>query len=173
MSNLRLINETTNSSDVSAINIENVFSADYDIYYFTIHNILSADTNEDTMGIRLINSSGSVTTTNYKRAIFVLRAYDTFQEASSDKTFFNLINFGNNSQSPSSLSGYLFNPFSNSYTYNTFESSTVRGSGFDSRIGLNAHRTVQSNTGYQIINSAGNNMESGMIIRTYGLRVDS
>ena len=172
MSNLRLINETT-ASNVANVSITDVFSADFDIYYFTINNILSADTNEDTLGIRLIDSSGSVTTTNYKRAIFVLRAFDTFQEASSDKTFFNLINFGNNSQSPSSLSGYLFNPFSNSYTYNTFQSATVRGSGFDSRIGLNAHRTVQSNTGYQIINSAGNNMESGMIIRTYGLRVDN
>ena len=85
----------------------------------------------------------------------------------------NLINFGNNSQSPSSLSGYLFNPFSNSYTYNTFQSSTIRSGGGNSRVGLNVHRSVQSNKGFQIINSAGNNMESGMIIRTYGLRVDS
>ncbi len=174
MSNLRLINETTNSSDVSSITIDNVFNADFDIYYFTINNILSADTNEDTLGIRLINSSGSVSSSNYLRAILVMRAFDTFQEANSVKTFMNLINFGNNSQSPSSLSGYFFNPFnSSSYTFNTFQSTTDRASGFDSRKGINAHTVAQAEKGYQIINNAGNNMESGMIIRTYGLRVDS
>ena len=55
MSNLRLINETTFSS-VSTVNVDNVFSADYDIYKIT----------SDVAGqyglLRFINSAGSVMT---------------------------------------------------------------------------------------------------------------
>lgn len=168
---LELINQTVTGSDVASVNVDNVFSDKYDVYFFTINNILSADTNEDTLGIRLINSSGSVSSSNYLRALLVMRAFDTFQEANSVKTFMNLINFGNNSQSPSALNGYFFNPFnSSSYTFNTFQSATFRSSGFDGRKGINAHTVAQSERGYQILNSAGNNMESGLTITTYGIK---
>ena len=40
MSNLRLINETTVSSTVAKVRIENVFSADFDIYKIVYDRII-------------------------------------------------------------------------------------------------------------------------------------
>ena len=123
MSNLRLINETTNSADVSSITVNDVFSADFDIYYFTINNILSADSNEDVLGIRLVNTSGSADSgSNYDRALLVMYTFQAFAEAKSTGiTYMNTINIGDSTESPSALNGYFFNPYnSSSYTFNIF-----------------------------------------------------
>ena len=83
----------------------------------------------------------------------------------------NTINIGDSSESPSALSGYLFNPYdSSSYTFNTFQSSTERNSGNETRKGINVHTVAQANRGYQIVNSASNNFESGLTITTYGVK---
>jgi hypothetical protein len=176
MSALRLINETVTSSDVSSLTVDNVFSADFDIYYFTINNILSADTNENVLGIRMVNTSGSADSgSNYDRALLVMYTFQAFTEAKSTGiTYMNTVNIGNSTQSPSGLNGYFFNPYSSSsYTFNIWQSATERASGNESRKGINVHKKTQSNSGFQIVNAGSTSFESGMIIRTYGLRVDS
>ena len=64
MSNLRLINETLVTSDVSVVNITDLFSSDYDVYQITFSEV---DT--DTTGyiyMRLIDITGTViTSANY------------------------------------------------------------------------------------------------------------
>lgn len=176
MSALRLINETITSSDVSSITIDDVFSADFDIYFFTLSEVKSADTNENVLGIRMVNTSGSADSgSNYDRAHLTMRMYDTFQEGKSTGiTYMNTINVGANTTSGGAISGYFFNPYNNSsYTFNIWQSTNNRGGGNISRKGINVHKVVQSNSGFQIVNAGSTSFESGMIIRTYGLRVDS
>ena len=55
MSNLRLINETTATS-VSSLTVDNIFSADFDIYKMIIDN---DNAGNNVMKMRLVNSSGS------------------------------------------------------------------------------------------------------------------
>ena len=67
MSNLRLINETSISSSVSSINIEDVFSSDFDIYKITATGISTTGTAYVDVNMRLINSSDSVvSSSDYK-----------------------------------------------------------------------------------------------------------
>lgn len=171
--NLQFISQTATSSNVASVDVDNVFSDNYDVYFFTINNILSADSNEDVLGIRMLNTSGTADSgSNYDRALLVMYTYQTYAEANSEGiTYMNTINIGDSSESPSALSGYLFNPYdSSSYTFNTFQSSTERNSGNETRKGINVHTVAQANRGYQIVNSASNNFESGLTITTYGVK---
>ena len=52
-SSFRLVNETTVSSTVSSVNIENVFSSDFDIYAITYGNATS-DVNSVDIQLRYI-----------------------------------------------------------------------------------------------------------------------
>jgi hypothetical protein len=170
---LELINQTVTGSDVASVDVDNVFSDKYDVYFFTINNILSADSNEDVMGIRMINTIGSADSgSNYDRALLIMYTFQAFAEAKSTGiTYMNTINIGNSTQSPSGLNGYFFNPYSSSsYTFNTWQSATERGSGNEGRKGINVHKVAQANRGFQIVNSASNNFESGLTITTYGVK---
>ncbi len=71
MSNLRLINETTALGGTNSVDVNNVFSADFDIYKITISNASSeTQLDNNTMSLRLINSSGStISSSNYDKAI--------------------------------------------------------------------------------------------------------
>jgi hypothetical protein len=171
--NLEFINQTVTASDVSSVTVDNVFSDKYDVYFFIINKILSADSNEDVLGIRLVNSSGSADSgSNYDRALLVMYTFQAFTEAKSTGiTYMNTINIGDSTESPSALSGYFFNPYdSSSYTFNTFQSATERQSGNEGRKGINVHKVAQSNRGFQVVNSASNNFESGLTITTYGVK---
>jgi len=170
---LELINQTVTGSDVASVDVDNVFSDKYDVYFYTFTNVKSADTNENVLGIRMINTSGTADSgTNYDRAFLTMRMYDTFQEArSTGLTYMNQFNLGSNSSSGGNISGYLFNPYnSSSYTFNTWQSSNNRNAGNIGRKGINVHKVAQANRGFQIVNSASNNFESGLTITTYGVK---
>ena len=63
MSNLRLINETEITSTVSSVDVQNVFSSDFDIYKITVAINESSAGNQEWIRLRLINSgSGSIIT---------------------------------------------------------------------------------------------------------------
>jgi len=170
---LEFINQTVTGSDVASVDVDNVFSDKYDVYFFTINNILSADSNEDVLGIRMISTGGSADSgTNYDRALLVMYTYQAFVQAKSTGiAYMNTINIGNSTQSPSGLNGYFFNPYnSSSYTFNTWQSATERSGGNEGRKGINVHKVAQANRGFQIVNSASNNFESGLTITTYGVK---
>ena len=79
---LEFINQTEVTSGVTTIDVDNVFSADYDVYYCQIvglyHNV---NVSNGVEGIRLIDSGGSViSASEYDNATLVLKADTTFQE---------------------------------------------------------------------------------------------
>ena len=81
MSNLRLINDTTITSGVSSVNIENVFSADFDIYKIVANGISTVGTTQTDPNFRFINSSGSpISASNYEYGNLIMRADASYTE---------------------------------------------------------------------------------------------
>jgi hypothetical protein len=116
MSNLRLLNETLITSSISSITVDNLFNDDFEIYKV----IVSAEAVSVTdANLRLVNNAGSiVTTSNYDKAMLILRANSSFSElrTTSDDKF---QRFGGlfDTQGGSFIY-YFFNPnSSSSFTY--------------------------------------------------------
>tara|TARA_X000001388_G_C2173579_1_gene100755 strand:- start:14 stop:529 length:516 start_codon:yes stop_codon:yes gene_type:complete len=171
MSNLRLINETTVSSGVATVNIEDVFSADFDIYKISYTGTSASAVSVE---LRLINSSGSViTASNYNNAHLSMTSHTAFAESRGTNQAFMDNFFAINSNNDGSSVGYLFNPFSSSsYTFGIFQGDSHNTTPqLWSAKGISVLKQLSSCTGFQVFpNSA--NLNSAKI-RTYGLRVDS
>ena len=171
MSNLRLINETTVTSGVATVNIEDVFSADFDIYKISYTGTSASALSVE---LRLINSSGSViTASNYDNAHLSMTSHTAFFESKGTNQAFMDNFFAINNNNDGSGVGYLFNPFSSSsYTFGLFQNDSHNTTPhLWSGKGISVLKQTASMTGFQLYpNSA--NLNSAKI-RTYGLRVDS
>ena len=125
---LEFINQTEVTSGVTTIDVDNVFSADYDVYYCQIvglyHNV---NVSNGVEGIRLIDSGGSViSASEYDNATLVLKADTTFQEVrNTSNSYMNMyLITDQQSDGSSSSSFYIYNPYdSSSYTFMQYQSS--------------------------------------------------
>lgn len=176
MSNLRLINETTVSSNVaSTVSITDVFTSDFDIYKIvsTAH-IHSADKD---IYMRYINSSGYiVSASNYDTASLVMRTADPFLERPSSRNnidyggYFNLT-MGDNG---GGAVEYVFNPTNTStYTFGVNQSQGMYGStgGYGTKT-IRVLKQTNSITGIQLYNGESSDNFGGGTVKIYGLRVD-
>ena len=167
-SSYRLVNETTVSSTVSSVKVENVFSSDFDIYAITYGN---ADTNSIDVRLRYLSTGGSIVSdSNYDQAWLRMRQSGFNQNRIVDQSY---IFFG---QIAGSLGGsavaYVFSPFKSScYTWHQFEGSAFSGSEDRSFKGVAVLKESTSLTGFQLF--AGSDNFTSATIRTFGLRVDS
>ena len=172
MSNLRLINETEITSSVSSVDITDVFSADFDIYCYTLTNFSSGG-NATTVRTRFINSSGSaVTSSDYDYAFLNMFAGSAFSEVRAT-TANNITGFTDTVQNDLSASTttWIFNPY-NSSAYTFGLSQTMSGQNSRAKKAIGVLHLANSITGFQLYITAGDNLDAGTI-RTYGLRVDS
>ena len=168
MSNLRLINETTATS-VSSLTVDNIFSADFDIYKMIIDN---DNTTNNVMKMRLVNSSGSVVNTNkYDYANLQLKATTTFSE--DKNTNFNEFRGLYEALEGNSAVVYFFNPFSSSsYTFRLHQAQSFYTTNYPlGAKGIGVLKQTSSITGINIFQTG--SAFSYLNIRTYGLRVDS
>ena len=178
MSNLRLIKQTTTDSGVATVNMEDVFSADFDIYKVTMHNTSYDVTNTDVIAMkaRFIDSGGSIiSASNYDSANMHMKAETTKDE---DK-FQN----GAYSYSGAIIGNYengggvhwIYNPYnSGRYTFMTFEGV----GGYDSssnkqrsQKGMGTLKQQASMTGVNFYSSNTSNTFSAYVT-VYGLRKD-
>jgi len=177
MSNLRLINETTVSSNVvSTVSITDVFNSDFDIYKIVstahIHNA------DKDIYMRYINSAGSiVSASNYDTATLVMKSDDSFLQRPSSR---NNIDYGGyfNLTAGDESGGaveYVFNPTNtSSYTFGINESIGMFGS--TRSYGTKTIRVLKqtaSITGVNIYNGESSDNFGGGTVKIYGLRVDS
>tara|TARA_A100001011_G_scaffold224290_2_gene232234 strand:- start:1625 stop:2161 length:537 start_codon:yes stop_codon:yes gene_type:complete len=165
-------------SDVTAGDVTDVFSSDFDIYKIvsTGYDETSGDANR--ANIRFINSSGSIdSSSSYDHASLAIEAaasgaYPTVKSSSADHINFVLYD---NGQSGASSSGqiYVFNPFnSSSYTFVTFsESHFQQGYGASTEKGVGTYKVQSSLTGFRLYSSASGNFN--VRINVYGIRIDS
>ena len=175
MSALRLINETTVSSSVSSVNIENVFTDDFDIYKITSNGIELTSNGGANIDLRFINSSGSVISTNYALAILNLKSNTSFSEGNrstnNDRVQFFYGRAGASGETTGSVA-YIFNPTNtSSYTFgvfqNFYDNNNISPEGSKGILSLTQTNSI---TGFQAFSSS--TFDEG-VIRTYGLRVDS
>ncbi len=176
MSNLRLLNETTVGSSVTTVNVEDVFSADFDVYKIVIPQMNTVGTASTDVALRFINSSGSViSSSNYDYANLGLRAYTTYT-IENDENVTYIQKFGQADQEPdgTSIVSYIFNPFSDSiFTYVLQQNSFNFGSGQGGGKGIGVLTELVSITGYQLVAVSSTRPFTTSKIRTYGLRLDS
>jgi len=177
MSNLRLINETTVSSNVaSTVSITDVFTSDFDIYKIVstahIHNA------DKDIYIRYINSSGSiVSASNYDVATLMMRTADSFLERPSSRnnidtgSYFNLTA----GDETGGAVEYVFNPTNTStYTFgiNQSQGFLVGTGGYGTKT-IRVLKQTNSITGIQLYNGESADNFGGGTVKIYGLRVDS
>ena len=175
MSALRLINETTVSSDVRTINVTDVFSDDFDIYKVTISLNYSTSSSQEYIDLRAITSSGSViSSTDYRVASLVMLSDATFQEnRSASETRYRYVGYADNAANGSATTVWFFNPTNNnSYTGIIAQGMSYRASDTDT-VGTKAIGNLYQAskiTGFQVFPNTSD--ISNAVIRTYGLRID-
>jgi hypothetical protein len=165
----QLLNETS-GTNVSSVSITDVFNADFDIYMFTCSQDTAAGNG---IYFRLINSAGSVISSNYNYATLQLRSDGAFIEnRSTNATYMDSL------FQPTADAGnviYFFNPFSSSsYTFTLGQQSGYYGAaGIPTlvRKGIGVLKETTSCTGFYLQPINGNFTD--ITVRTYGLRVDS
>jgi len=177
MSNLRLINETTVSSNVaSTLSITDVFTSDFDIYKIVstahIHNA------DKDIYIRYINSAGSiVTASDYDAASLTLKGHSGYSETPSTKVNINyggLFNLTTGDEGGAAVE-YVFNPTNtSSYTFGINQSIGMYGTtGVYGTKGIRVLQQTTSITGIHLYNGESTDNFGGGIVRIYGLRVDT
>ena len=175
MSQLRLIQDTT-VSDVTAVDITDVFSSDFDIYKVvaTGYDETSGDANR--ANIRFINSAGSVDAVGpYKHGSLAIEAAasSSYPEVKSNST--TNINFVlyDNGQSGACSSGvwYIFSPSdSSSFTFMTFtENHFQNGYGSSVEKGMGTYHVANEITGFRVYSSASGNFD--LRVKVYGISV--
>ena len=177
MSALRLINETTVTSNVASLDVTDVFSADFDIYK-VVYEDFTVATGTDFFRMRLINSSGSViSTTSYDSAGLNMRANTTFverRETNSNKGVFPIISIDDGVAEGVSGVVYVFNPYSSSsYSFVIHQNTTWINGNFYNNKTIGVLKDTSSITGFRFgQGDYAQDLDSGTV-KTYGLRVDS
>lgn len=161
--NLELINKTTFSS-VSTVNVDNVFSADYDVYKITL------DTGGQYGFLRFLDSSGTLTTdSTYDTARLNLKINTSFSETKVTNDNNGMYAFSESSGSGAGGGNvlYVFNPFSSSYTFVTAQTVDINTSSAH-RIAktIGVYKNVQSLRGFSLQALAG---VTGTLV-TYGVK---
>ena len=163
--NLELINKTTFTS-VTTVSVDNVFSADYDIYKITL------DTGAQYGFLRFLDSSGTLTTdSTYDTSRQNLKINTSFSETKVQDTDVGLYAFSESSGSGAGGGNvlYVFNPFSSSH-YTTVTSQSVDiNTSTAHRIAktIGVYKNVQSLRGFSLQALAG---VTGTLV-TYGMKV--
>jgi hypothetical protein len=176
MSNLRLLNESSITSNVSQVNVTDMFTSDFDIYKVTVTNLATSGTSASRVDGRLININGGIATAdNYDRAELSMHAHTSFQELTSQNEDIMFDYLPSTDLAPEFSSGviYFFNPFSaSSYTFMLVQGFASIGGQHRSAKGIFAYKQLESIAGLSLISATGDTFASGTI-RTYGLRVDT
>jgi len=128
--NLEFIKSASGTS-VSALDLTDCFSADYDVYYLSISK-LDQNSVSNEVKINFLDSGGSqITSANYDQATLVLKSNTTFSESRNTGLTFDFIGYGvRDSEDGIGLGMYIFNPYdSSSYTFYTVQNSYIVLSG--------------------------------------------
>ena len=175
MSNLRLINETQITSNVTGVVIDNIFTADFDIYKIVIDGVQeSASGQEQWLRLRFINSSGTEdTSSEYDYAHLRMLSnsgYGTENNTNQNNILY--AGLGYTDDDGTNAVAYIFNPYSSTeHTFMMAQGIFWNGTRMQSVKGIAVHTSAETIRGIKLYQSSGS-MGSG-IIKVYGLRVDS
>ena len=176
-SNLRLIDETTTLTGVSTVNMENVFTTDFDIYLILGANFMANNSTATGVNMRLIQASNTVISTGiYDYAQEVHKGETSKGENKSDNEtrIWNVFSGMDDGGQGSGGTIWLYNPTdTDKYTMMTWKSAGQPGGNLRGYNGHCIYPVQDKITGFQIeLNEAAGEFLAGGKIRTYGLRVD-
>jgi hypothetical protein len=176
MSNLRLLNETVITSDVTTVDITDVFTSDFDIYKIVFNDMTKSNTTGQNVDMRYINSAGSIISANYDYARLLIPAYTGFvEDRGTNQTFLAGIFSSVDGTTGFASNGvvYVFNPTNtSSYTFNLQQSTQSGSGGYYAEKQIGVLKQTNSITGFRAIVRSSETINSANI-KTYGLRVDS
>ena len=165
--NLEFIKNVKGLDNITALDIDNVFSDKYDVYFVT-H--LTGQSSVGYISMSLLDSAGSeVTTTTYDKAHLSMPASGSFSETrlvNNDK--WSRVNYTYQNAIGGTTSYYIFNPYnSSSYTFMTFQNGFESVGTMYGLKGIGVETTSASRRGFRI--SATANF-SGADISVYGVK---
>ena len=175
--NLEFINTTSVSAGVTTVNVDNVFSADYDVYYCNIiglyHNL---NVSNGVEGIRFIDSSGSViSASEYDYANYIGASAtgwgDTTRATNSNYLNMNIFTDQLSDSGGANLGFYVFNPYdSSSYTFTTSQMAGKNSADFYAGKYIGVHKVAETIRGFQLYESNGARTFGGGQINVYGVK---
>jgi len=175
MSSLQFLNKTEITSGVTTVNVDNIFSAQYDVYMIQITGLVqNSDVSNDVEGIRLIdNSGGVISASEYEWALSILYSSTTFSDqvsTSSDRFRIGLLT----DQAADGVAGatfYIYNPYQSAYTFVNSQSYGHNSS--DNTAGgkmIGVHKVEEVIRGFQLYESNAGRPFGGGVITTYGCK---
>ena len=173
MSDLRLIKKVTGTS-VSAINVLDVFTSDFDVYKIVAADMVGATSTATGTNLRLINSSGTVIASNYLYAMVNMKSESGYSDSksTSETRIWNVFASIDDGGQGSGGVVYIFNPTSTShYTNILYESAGYPSGNLRGFKGWGKHKVYDTITGFQIENNENVAFVADAKISVYGLRV--
>ena len=174
--NLQFINKTEVTSGVTTVNVDNVFTDQYDVYMVQITGLhQNSNVANDVEGIRLIDNSGSVVTgSEYAYALLILYSGTTFSEQKSTSDTRLRLGLLTDQLSDGQTGGtfYVYNP-NDSSSYTFINSQTFGFNSSDNNAGgkmIGVHKTAETIRGFQLYESNGARPFGGGQITVYGVK---
>lgn len=168
--NLEFINSFEVTSTVQSLDCDNVFSADYDVYYLTVALKESSAGNDQWIRIRLIDNAGSViTASEYDYAQLVMPAnasfYDTNRATGQAQILYGGIGYTDDTGNGGGL--YVYNPNdSSSYTFLQAAAGSTIGNVLLGTKGISVHKSAETIRGINFHTTA---FWGSGTVRVYGL----
>ncbi len=164
---LEFITNVQGGNNITALDIDNVFSDKYDVYFVT-H--LTGQSSVGYISMSLLDSAGSeVTTATYDKAHLSMPASTSFSEyrlVNNDR--WERVNYTYQNAIGGTTSYYIFNPYdSSSYTFMTFQNGFESQGTLYGLKGIGVERTSATRRGFRIRASAN---FSGADISVYGVK---
>ena len=165
---LEFITKVTASS-VSSFDVDNIFSSKYDVYQLEFFGG-NASTQSNEVYLRLMNSSGVVTTSTYDYANLNMTSSASFTEdKSTSASRFQRFLYLHTSDYGTSGTLNVFNPNdSSSYTFVKWQSTVFAAFGVG-RKGIGVEHTAQTITGINLLSNGTNVMDS-ISVSVYGVK---
>ena len=162
---LEFIKSVDVTSSTSSINVDNVFSDNYDVYFITVVGFTTAGTTQTRLNLRYIDSSGTVESgSTYDYATLRLNTSTAFTEAKSTTQTYQQYSQIDRNPEGAGLSFYVFNPYdTNSYTFQTYQQSSSINGGSMGIKGIGVEHTAQSHRGFQILEISTRPFDKGKI----------
>ncbi len=173
--NLEFINQTEITSNVTTINVDNVFSDKYDVYYCQVVGVFhDTDVSNGIEGLRFIDNSGSVITGNeygYATKNLSVNGYSESKSANNNYMWIGIITDRLSDSGGASVGFYVFNPYnSSSHTFVLSQASGKNSSEYRASKGIGVHTQAEIIRGFQLYESNGARTFGGGQINVYGVK---
>ena len=172
---LEFINKTDITDGVVTVNVDNVFSSQYEIYQIIFDGVFhNLDVSNGIEGIRFIDNSGSVISgSEYEYAVHNLIANSSYSETrSTSATEIQLVLIADQ-LSDGQANGVLtvYNPNdSSSYTFTNFQGMGKNSSQPRGQKAIGVHKNAETIRGFQLVETNSGRPFGGGSIITYGVK---